>query len=68
MREEQEFAEEKFERKLELYTKSVKKTNKRRRKDDDVDDDEYVSSSLLAAEQVKVQVNVICFEFRIYCY
>ncbi|CAH1784367.1 unnamed protein product [Owenia fusiformis] len=54
LREEQMLIEEKAEKRIEMYTQSVKKSRKRARVVED-DEDEYVSSIHLHAEKVKVQ-------------
>ncbi|XP_030841974.1 kinesin-like protein KIF20B isoform X3 [Strongylocentrotus purpuratus] len=57
LEEDKQRAEEVYEKRLEIYAKSVKKTRKRERNDGDAASDaaEQVSISLLAAEQNKVR-------------
>ena len=55
--EEQQAIEEQCDKRIELLTKSVKKSRKRKKVERlQTDDDEYVSSVLLHAEKVKVKV------------
>lgn len=57
LQEEQQTLEEQCERRIEMLTKSMKKSRKRKKIDRiEEDDDSYVSSVLLHAEKVKVKV------------
>ncbi len=57
LQEEQEILEEQCEKRIELLTKSMKKSRKRKKIDRiETEDDSYVSSVLLHAEKVKVKV------------
>lgn len=57
LQEEQQTLEEQCERRIEMLTKSMKKSRKRKKIDRIADDDDsYVSSVLLHAEKVKVKV------------
>ena len=56
-----EDAEEIHDKRIELLTKSIRRTMKRKRVADDADDDEYVSSVTLHAAQVKLEVvKIVC--------
>ncbi|XP_063963250.1 kinesin-like protein KIF20B isoform X2 [Lytechinus pictus] len=55
LEEDKQRAEEVYEKRLEIYARSVKKSHKRGQNDNDRADTEQVSSSLLAAEQNRVK-------------
>ncbi len=58
LQEERDLAEERAEKRIELYIQSAKKSRKRKRIFDD-DEEEYVPSIQLHQEQVRIQVMVV---------